>query len=82
MKTLYGKKWFKPREVARLGLIKNTTGGDSESSNYDFILMLITTGHINAKNVGRASQARYLIPEDEIIRYHETVNNLNPRSIT
>lgn len=76
MKTSYGRRWYKPREIAQLGLIKNTMNSNSESSNYDFIINLITSGRLRHKNVGMASQARYLVAEDEIERYHNTVSKL------
>lgn len=73
-----GQKWYRPREVARLGLIKNSTGGDNELSNYYFILGLIKSGKLRAKNYakGPAGKAYWLIPESEIERYHDTVTKL------
>lgn len=69
MRTLYGKTYYSPREIARDGLITNSTGGNNENSNYDYILWLIKDGQLKAKNYGRASQPRWLIAADEIERY-------------
>lgn len=71
MRTLYNKRWYRPREVARLGLIKNSTGGDNENSNYAFILSLIQSGKLKAKDYSKTgSTPYYLISETEIERYH------------
>lgn len=75
MKTLYGKTWYRPREIARQGLIKNSTGGENEESNYNFILNLIRTNKLKAKDYGSGSTPYWLVSEDEIERYHNTVNN-------
>lgn len=73
---MQSRKWYKPREIARLGLIKNSMGSESEASNYDYVLMLIQTGRLRAKNYAKGSVARYLVPEDEIQRYHDTVTRI------
>lgn len=70
-KTLNGKVWLRPRDIAKAGLIKNSTGNDSEGSNYFFILKLIKSGQLKAKNYGTKSRAYWLVSEDEIKRYHE-----------
>lgn len=72
MKTLHGKTWYRPRDIARLGLIKNSTGGDNEESNYNFILGLIKSGRLAAKNYGQGKVRYWLVSEDEIARYHNT----------
>lgn len=71
MKTIRSKKWYKPMEVARLGLIKNSTGGDNTLSNYLFILKLIKRGHLTAKNYSTTEHPYWLISEDEIAKYNE-----------
>lgn len=78
MKVMYAnqQKWYKPKEIAELGLIKNSTGNDSVHSNYAFILMLIKTGRIKAKNYGRTSRKHFLVPESEIVRYHNTISKM------
>lgn len=74
-KELHSKTWYRPREIARLGLIKNSTGGDNEASNYNFILELIKSGQLKAKNYSRGKKmSYYLVSEDEIARYHSSDN--------
>lgn len=73
---MQSRRWYKPREIARLGLIKNSANSDSEASNYDFVLMLIQTGRLRAKSYATGSVARYLVPEEEIQRYHDTVSKI------
>lgn len=72
MKTLYDQIWYTPMEVAKLGLIKNSKGqAGSLSGNYNFILMLIKSGQIEAKNYSTGEhRANWLISEKEISRYH------------
>lgn len=80
MRTIEGKKWYRPREIARLGLIRNSTGGDNENSNYDFILSLIRSGRLGAKDYSMGSKMRlWLVPEDEITRYHNTLSTKRVR---
>lgn len=78
MKTYYGKKWYRPREIAKLGLIKNSIGSDNESGHYNFILNLIKSGKLKAKDYSATgSQPYWLVPEEEIRRYHETLNDVS-----
>ena len=75
-KILHSKVWYRPREIARLGLIKNSTGGDNEESNYNYILGLIKSGRLRAKDYSRGSKMHYwLVSEDEIARYHNELNS-------
>lgn len=77
MKKIQGKKWYRPREIAVLGLIKNSTGGDNVDSNYAYILKLIKTGRLRAKDYSMGDKMSYwLVPEDEIARYHDTVTKV------
>lgn len=77
MKTINDKKWYRPRDIARLGLIKNSTGGDNEDSNYNFVLELIRTGRLLAKDYSAGSKMRrWLVSEDEINRYHQTITEI------
>lgn len=73
MRTLYGQKWFTPMEIAKQGLIVNSKGDNSTiNGNYNYVLMLIKTGRLKAKNYSNGKQrANYLIPESEIVRYHD-----------
>jgi len=68
-------KLLKPREIAKRGLIKNSTGEDNESTNYQFVLQLIKAGRLKAKNYGTKSRAYWLVSEAEIKRYQAEVNN-------
>lgn len=74
MRTLHGKTWYRPREIAQLGLIKNRAGGGTESGNYNFILNLIASKRLKAKNYGMGAKPYWLVSEDEIKRYHETLS--------
>lgn len=77
MKTRYNRTWYRPREIARLGLIKNSVNSDNEYSNYLYILGLIRSGRLRAKNYSKGSKMNYwLVPEDEIARYHDTVTKI------
>lgn len=77
MKTLYNKKWYTPREIAKLGMIKNSTGGDKLNSNHMFILKLIHSGRLRAKNYSSGTKRPFwLVPEDEIERYHKELTNV------
>ena len=78
MKIKYNKKWYKPREIARLGLIQCSKGENATlSGNYNFILKLIESGQLRAKNYSRGSiRKNWLISEDEIMHYHNTTTKV------
>lgn len=77
MKTLYGQHWYKPMEIAKLGLIQNSKGGaGTTAGHYNFICELIKSGQLKAKNYSRATKPYYLVPESEIDRYHATLNKI------
>lgn len=77
MKEIANKKYYRPREIARLGLIKNSTGGDNEASNYIFILNLIKSGKLGAKNYSTGTKLNYwLVPESEVERYHKELSEV------
>lgn len=64
------KKWYRPKEIARLRLITNTLDSEKELSNYDFILDLIKRGQLAAKNYGKNPKyPYYLVSAAEIERY-------------
>lgn len=74
MKQLYNKKWYTPREIARLGLIKNSKGdGGTLSGNYSYVLKLIKSGRLKAKvySVGKIRPS-FLVSESAIEQYHNT----------
>jgi hypothetical protein len=67
-------KWYRPREIARLGLIKNSTGGDNEESNYNFILVQIKKGTLRARNYSEGQKMNYYLVSEEAIRdYHKAL---------
>lgn len=72
MKMLYGKVFYRPREIAERGLITNSKGGDATiDSNYTYVLSLIRDGKLKAKNYSRGKKLNYyLVPEDEIERFN------------
>ena len=69
MKTLYGKKWYKPREIAELGLIKNSIDSEKVLSNYWSILRLIKSEKLKAKNYCTTGKQMWLVSEDAIKEY-------------
>ena len=76
MKTVNGVKWYKPREIAKLGLIQSPAGSGNHYGNYAFIMNLIKRGKLHALNYG-ASKDRpyYLVSQTEINRYHKSFAN-------
>lgn len=72
MKTIETKKWYTPMEIAKLGLIKNSKGDSGTiPGHYNYILELIKTGKLQAKNYSSTDKFKsYLISEDEIRKYH------------
>lgn len=77
MKILLGEQWYTPREIARLGLIKNSTGGEKLNSNHIFVLKLIHSGQLRAKNFGiGAKRPAWLVPASAIKLYHNTLTKV------
>jgi hypothetical protein len=70
----YTKQWYRPREIAKLGLIRNSTGGDNVVSNYHFILGLIKSGKLKAKDYSKNNSSRsfWLVSAEEIARYNNS----------
>lgn len=70
------KKWYKPREIARENWIQAPGGtGLSENGNYNYILNLIRTGRLKARNYSVAAHVKYwLVSEDEIKRYSKATH--------
>jgi hypothetical protein len=71
MRKINNKKWYRPREIAEQGLIKNSTGGDNVESNYNFILVQIRNGNLKGKNYSEGSVPYWLVCEDAIRDYHK-----------
>lgn len=68
--TVETKRWYKPAEIAKLGLITSPVNPDSSKSNYWFILKLIHAGQLKAKDYGLGGRPYWLVSADEIERYH------------
>lgn len=77
-RVLYEKNWYTPMEIAKLGLIKNSKGDrGTVNSHYNYVLELIKSGRLRAKDYSRGSKRQFwLVPEDEIARYHNTVTKV------
>lgn len=81
MRTIYNYKWYTPKEVAALGLIRSPHNPDSFDASYRFIIHLIKQGLLPAKQWGKnpEKQPRYLVSEKAIVFYNEVrlvdVNN-------
>lgn len=75
MKTIETKNWYTPMEIAKLGLIKNSRGdAGTVSGNYNYVLGLIKSDRLKAKNYSTGKKlAYYLVSEDEIKKYHQVV---------
>lgn len=74
MKTIKDQKWYRPMEIAKLGLITNSRGSEGTiAGHYDFVLQLIKSGKLKAKNYSHATKPYYLVSEAEIRRYHSEV---------
>jgi hypothetical protein len=72
MKSLYGQNWYTPREIAKQGLILNSVGEEGTvHGHYKFIIRLIKSGQLKARNYSTGKRPYYLVPEEEIKRYHE-----------
>ncbi len=78
MRTLYNQKWYTPMDIAKLGLIQSSKGDRSTiNGNYNYVLELIKSGQLRAKNYSKGSQRKnWLVPEEEIAKYHMTVTKV------
>lgn len=64
------KEFYRPKEIAKLGMIKNSTDGDNITSNYIFILRLIKNGKLKARDYSKiGARPFWLVHIDEIMRY-------------
>lgn len=73
-KTPTTMQWYTLRRVAKLGLIKSPLHPENMMSNYRYILRLVKSGQIEAKNQSNTTRPYFLISAQEIERYHSTVN--------
>lgn len=70
MKTINSQVWFKPMDIAKLGLIQNSKGSAGTiSGHYNFILDLIKSGKLKARNYSNGSRPYYLVHMEEVNRY-------------
>ena len=78
MKVAYRKKWYTPMDIAKLGLIQNRMGDrGTVSGHYNYVLELIKSSRLRAKNYSTGKlRPNYLVSEDEIARYHDTVGKV------
>lgn len=78
MKTLHNKKWYTPMEIAKLGLIHNSKGdGGTVLGHYYYILRLVKSGRLRAKNYSDGTQRNnWLVPEEAIQQYHDTITKV------
>lgn len=80
MRTIYGQRWYKPMEIAKQGLIQSSKGDEGTLwSHYYYIIRLINTGRLEAKNYSKGARPYYLVPQSEIERYHGTLNKVKPK---
>lgn len=71
MTNLAPPKTYRPRQIAELGLIRNSTGGNNVDSNYIFILREIKSGRLKARNYSKEGKLNYwLVSEKAIKDYH------------
>lgn len=65
------ENWYKPRDIARLGLIKSPGRASTESGHYRFIMRQINAGRIKVINyAGPDSPPRYMVSETEIRQFN------------
>jgi len=71
MRIIRGIKYYRPKEVAQLGLIKNTVDSEKMLSNYDYVLRLIRNGKLKAKDYCTTDKHYWLVSEKEVERYND-----------
>lgn len=65
------KEYYRPREIAKLRLIKNTAGASTEASIYDYVLKQIKIGNLKAVNHGtNPDKPYYTVSMAEIERFN------------
>jgi uncharacterized protein (DUF849 family) len=69
--SINGKRFYSPREIEALGLIRNTRGRQS----YRFVLDLIKNKQLKAVVANTSTKLQYFaISEDEITNYNKRFN--------
>lgn len=70
--------YYKPREIAKLGLIKNGIDSKNEMSIYQYVLDLIKGEKLKvARNYGTGKRPYYKISAEEINRYNRSQGYLD-----
>ena len=63
-----GKRWFKPSEIAKKSLIKNSVG----KGDYRYVLRLIKRGDLHAETWNaRGEKPYFVVSKDEIDSFNE-----------
>jgi hypothetical protein len=69
---------YTPRQLAQLGIIRNSIGSENEISNYQFILHEIEADRLEAINISAGEhKAHYIVTNRAIKQY---LNRKNTRS--
>jgi hypothetical protein len=80
MKTIENQLWLKPMDIAKQGLIMGSKGeAGTVYGHYNYVLELIHAGKLNAVNYSQGARPFYLVSEQEIARYHQSLNKVNRR---
>lgn len=76
MRTDKGQNWYKPMEIAQMGLIMNRKGMRGKlAGHYNFILEQIKSGKLKAVDYSAdGDKPYYLVSEAAINDYHEKNN--------
>lgn len=70
-------KWYRPRQIAREGLIVSPSGYSNETGNYHYVLRMIKEGHLRAQDYSAVGAKPYwIISEAEIKRFNNNQHKL------
>ncbi len=75
MKIIRDIKYYRPLEIAEHEFITNSRGGHGKlMSRYGYILALIRSGELKARNYGKKEGRPYwMVSEKEIKRYNDSL---------
>lgn len=73
-----GVKWYRPKEIAKLGLLRNFGVTKNVLSSYNFILELIKTGKLEAHDYGNGQTPYYAVSEKAIKKYKDNLAQGGP----
>lgn len=71
MSKIQPAKFYKPRDIAKLGLITNSKG----KGDYLFTIRLIKEGKLKAVDYARGNRPFWLVSEKAIENYHKQLQN-------